>query len=108
MAFAKPKASTTARGYGTSHTKTRAAAIAQHYDGAPCALCRHPMYGPTSGLDLDHCPHCKGTGCASCSGQGYRGLAHGRTRCRTCGLCCNRSDGGRRGRARQTTTAHRM
>jgi hypothetical protein len=92
----RPKGST--RGYGTEHTKARAALLALHYDGAPCCLCGHPMYGPTRNLDADHLP---GTDL-------YRGLAHGAARCQVCGKRCNRSDGGKRGRERQTVTARRM
>lgn len=77
-----------------AHRKARAALVAQHYDGAPCCLCGHPMYGPTRNLDADHQP---GT-------DMYRGLAHGHARCQDCGKRCNRSDGARRGRARQTAS----
>jgi hypothetical protein len=74
-----------------AHRKARAALLARFTPGDPCCLCGHPMYGPTRNLDADHLP---GT-------EHYRGLAHGAARCPVCRKRCNRSDGARRGRARQ-------
>lgn len=91
MAFAKVKASSTARGYGAAHTRARGILLAAFQPGDPCCLCGHPMYGPARLLDADHLP---GT-------DQYRGLAHGAGACPTCGKHCNRSDGGKRARARQ-------
>jgi hypothetical protein len=76
------------------HKRARAALLAQHEDGDPCCLCGHGLYGPTKNFDADHLP---GT-------NQYRGLAHGLTPCRTCGLRCNRVDGAKRGRARQSSS----
>lgn len=70
------------------HAKARAALLAAFTPGDPCCLCARPMWTP-KGLHADHLP---GT-------TQYRGLAH---------PACNRRDGARRGRARQTTTAQRM
>lgn len=86
----RPKTST--RGYGAEHAKARAAYMAQlERDGAGiCCIGGEPIY-PWMGrsLHLDHTP----------DRQSYRGLACARH---------NRSDGARRGRARQTVTARRM
>jgi hypothetical protein len=84
VAFAKPKASSTARGYGTAHMKARGELLARFTPGDPCCLCHRPMW-TAKGLHADHIP---GT-------DQYRGLAHPR---------CNIRDGARRGRARQTAT----
>lgn len=97
MAFSKPKASSTARGYGSTHVKARTALLARFTPGDPCCLCGHPMYGPTRNLDADHLP---GT-------EQYRGLAHGNGRCQTCGLRCNRTDGASRG-ARKTNAQRKV
>jgi hypothetical protein len=94
MPWSRSRPSSDDRGYGPAHRKARLAYLAAYQPGDPCCLCGHPMHGPTSGLELDHLP---GT-------QTYRGLAHGMTRCSTCGLRCNRTDGARRGRARQTSS----
>lgn len=77
-----------------AHRDARAALVAAFRPGDPCCLCGHPMHGPTRNLDADHLP---GT-------DQYRGLAHGAARCTVCGKRCNRSDGARRGRARQTAS----
>jgi hypothetical protein len=84
MAFSKPKASTTARGYGNDHAKARKAALAAYQPTDPCCLCGRSLGTNTRGIHLDHHPH-----------GGYRGLAHAR---------CNVKDGARRGRARQDST----
>lgn len=94
----RPAGSSTQAIYRTpEHRAARAALLAQHCDGAPCCLCGHPMYGPTKNFDADHLP---GT-------DTYRGLAHGLRPCQVCGKRCNRSDGAKRGRARQTASALR-
>lgn len=41
----KDASSTTARGYGFSHQKTRRRLIAKHVDGSPCWWCGLPLYG---------------------------------------------------------------
>lgn len=86
MAFDKPKASTTTRGYGRAHQQARAAALAQlERDGiGRCCIGGEPIY-PGQALHLDHTP----------DRLGYRGLA-----------CANhnRRDGAQRGRARQGST----
>jgi hypothetical protein len=85
--WANTKTQTTSqRGYGTSHQKARAAAIAAHRDGDPCARCGHPMHGDPANLDLDH----------SDDRTQYRGLAHRQ---------CNRSAGGRKGRRQRSRRA---
>ena len=84
MAFSKPKASRTARGYGTEHNRARLAALARYQPTDPCCLCGHPLGTNTRQIHLDHHPN-----------GGYRGLAHAR---------CNVRDGARRGRARQTAS----
>lgn len=80
----RPKASE--RGYGTQHSKARATYMAQlQRDGVgACCICGRPI-APGMDLHLDHTP----------DRTGYRGLAH---------ACCNRSDGAKRGRARQTAS----
>ena len=81
MAWTAPKASTTARGYGSRHAAQRKAALSRYQPGDPCCLCGRPLGADTSRIHLDHNPH-----------GGYRGLAHAH---------CNVSDGARRGAARQ-------
>lgn len=94
MTFARVKLSAAARGYGKDHQAERDRRVAAFTPGDPCCLCRHPMYGPTRDLDLDHLP---GT-------NQYRGLAHGTTSCPTCGERCNRTDAARRAREQQNVT----
>jgi hypothetical protein len=74
------------RGYGKAHREARAAAIAKlKRDGVGiCCIGGEPIY-PGQALHLDHTP----------DRQSYRGLACARH---------NRSDGARRGRARQNAT----
>jgi hypothetical protein len=86
MAFNRGKQhSTTERGYGTAHMTARREALARFVEGQHCHLCGKPMYR-TQPLHLDHTP----------SRNGYRGLAHAQ---------CNRVDGAKRGRAKQSTAA---
>jgi hypothetical protein len=84
----RPKGST--RGYGYGHAKARAAYMAQlERDGAGvCCICGRTIT-PGMDLHLDHSP----------DRQTYRGLAH---------AVCNRRDGAKRGRDRQTVTARSM
>lgn len=86
MAFAKPRASTTARGYGSAHAKARRAALdaLERAGVGVCCIGGEPIY-PGQRLHLDHTP----------DRTGYRGLACARH---------NRHDGAVRGRARQTAT----
>lgn len=74
-------ATTTARGYGYTHQKARAQAVAAYQPGDPCSRCGRTMWGDPSGLDYDH----------NDDRTGYRGLAHRH---------CNRSAGGRKGKQR--------
>lgn len=80
------------------HRQYRAAAMAAlaRVGAGLCCLGGEAIY-PSMGRDLhaDHCPLCRGRGCDSCGGIGYRGLACARH---------NRSDGARRGAARQSTS----
>ena len=76
---------TAAKYRSREHAQARAALLAAFTPGDPCCLCGRPMWGPTSALHADHTP----------DGTGYRGLAH---------AACNRRDGARRGRARQTSS----
>lgn len=100
MAFARRKGAA-AIYRSRKYLADRAALVAAFQPGDPCCLCGHPMWplpdGRTSNLHADHIP---GT-------SQYRGLAHG-ARCPTCGRRCNQSDGARRGRARQDTSATRL
>jgi hypothetical protein len=95
VAFAKPKASSTARGYGTAHRKEQLRRFSQHTPAHPCSACGRPlgpMYGRSrSGrrLTLWNLPHTPDR-------TGYLpGLQHFR---------CNVMDGSKRGRARQDAT----
>lgn len=85
MAFDKPKASSTARGYGAEHKRERArwARIVERGE-ATCCLCGQPIV-PGVKWHLDHTP----------DRTGYRGPA-----CAS----CNVKDGAKRARARQETT----
>lgn len=86
MPWSSSRPSADARGYGAEHRKARAAALAQlDRDGVGiCCIGGEPIY-PGQNLHLDHTP----------DRQSYRGLA-----------CAahNRSDGARRGRARQNSS----
>jgi hypothetical protein len=86
MPWAKSRPSADKRGYGTEHRKARAAAIAQLERAGVgiCCIGGEPIY-PGQALHLDHTP----------DRTGYRGLACARH---------NRSDGAKRGRARQNVT----
>jgi hypothetical protein len=92
MPWSRSRPRPDARGYGSEHAKVRAAYMAQ-LEAAGVGVCcigGEPIYPwMGSNLHLDHTP----------DRTGYRGLACARH---------NRSDGARRGRARQTTTARRM
>ena len=77
-----------------AHKAARARLIRDFRPGDPCAICRHPMWPPTSPLHADHDPR-------DPSGQTYRGLTHGTQPCEVCGVRCNVVDGAARGRARQ-------
>jgi hypothetical protein len=78
------------RGYGKEHRAIRAAAIAElERNGVGiCCIGGEPIY-PGQALHLDHTP----------DRTGYRGLACARH---------NRSDGARRGRARQNVIQLRL
>ncbi len=80
------------RGYGAAHRKARAAAIAQLERAGVgiCCIGGEPIYPhQASGLHLDHSP----------DRRSYRGLACARH---------NRSDGAKRGRARQNVIQTRL
>lgn len=80
------------RGYGTEHRKARAAAIAELERSGigRCCIGGEPIYPhQASALHLDHTP----------DRTAYRGLACARH---------NRSDGARRGRARQNVIRLRL
>jgi hypothetical protein len=83
VTFARPRASSSARGYGTEHNRHRKALLDQlQRDGiGTCCIGGEPIY-PGQRLHLDHLP----------DRSGYRGLACARHNVR---------DGARRGRARQ-------
>ena len=85
---ARPPASR--RGYGAEHVKARKAAIAElERNGVGvCCIGGEPIY-PGQALHLDHTP----------DRSGYRGLACARH---------NRSDGAKRGRARQGVIRMRL
>lgn len=88
MPWSRSRPPTDQRGYGAAHVKARAAYMAQlERDGVGvCCIGGEPIY-PSMGrnLHLDHTP----------DRTGYRGLACARH---------NRSDGAKRGRARQDST----
>lgn len=88
MPWKKSRPPTDTRGYGAEHRKARAAALAEleQMGVGVCCIGGEPIYpwmGPR--LHLDHTP----------DRSTYRGLACARH---------NRSDGAKRGRARQTTS----
>lgn len=62
----KPKADTTARGYGYEHQKARARYAAAHRDTDPCARCGQPLGPMGPSLHLDH----------DDNRDGYLGLSH--------------------------------
>jgi hypothetical protein len=66
---------TTQRGYGADHQRTRARLLSEFTPGQPCARCGQPIWGPP--LDLGHTP----------DRTAYTGLEH---------ADCNRADGARR------------
>lgn len=74
--WTKPRAKTTARGYGTAHQKLRAALLPQAY-GTPCYRCGMPML-PGQALHLDHTDN----------RTGYGGFSHAK---------CNLKAGARKG-----------
>lgn len=86
MPWDRSRPSPEKRGYGAEHRKARAAAIAQLERAGVgiCCIGGEPIY-PGQSLHLDHTP----------DRTAYRGLACARH---------NRSDGAKRGRARQNVT----
>lgn len=79
-----PRLSSTQRGYGMAHIRERAKwKPIVEAGGATCSLCGDPIE-PGSSWHLDHTP----------DRTAYRGPAH---------ASCNRKDGARRGRARQSS-----
>ena len=45
---------TSQRGYGSEHQRTRQRLLRQHVDGAPCVGCGSPMHKATQELDAAH------------------------------------------------------
>ncbi len=86
MPWDRSRPAPSSRGYGAEHRRARAAAIAQLERAGVgiCCIGGEPIY-PGQALHLDHTP----------DRSGYRGLACARH---------NRSDGAKRGRARQDVT----
>jgi hypothetical protein len=91
----RPKASSTARGYGRAdHRKPREAAALQHHPLDPCARCGHALGSMGPWLHYDH----------NDARTGHLGFSHGLIPCPVCGVRCNPAAGGlkagRRKRAR--------
>jgi hypothetical protein len=85
---------TTARGYGWTHQKIRAAMLATLVPGSPCPRCSQPMWPGLQALDLGHADGDK---------TRYTGLEH---------AACNRRAGAKygnqlRGRDGSVTRARR-
>jgi hypothetical protein len=89
MTFARSKKSSAQRGYGQAHRDARAKALADlaRIGVGVCCIGGEPIY-PGQALHLDHLP----------DRSGYRGLACAQH---------NRTDGARRGRARQNSSSLR-
>ncbi len=49
-----PRASTTARGYGSPHQQARQRYLARYRPGDPCTRCGQPLPRDTSLIDLGH------------------------------------------------------
>lgn len=79
MAFTKPKASSTQRGYDHAHRKERARRAKLHEPTDPCARCGRPLGPMGSWLHLDHAEH-----------GGYLGFS-----CRRCNIRAGSSKGAR-------------
>lgn len=93
----RPKGSGTDAIYRTpEHRRMRARLLAEleRNGTGRCCIGGEPIYFGQA-VHADHCPTCRGHGCGSCGGVGYRGLA-----------CAahNRSDGATRGRERQNSS----
>ena len=88
MAWAKPKASTQARGYGYAHTQARKAWLLRHQPTDPCTRCGRPLGPAGPWLHLDH----------NAQRTGYIGLSHAK---------CNTSAGSRVGGAQARVNARR-
>jgi hypothetical protein len=105
MTWAIPKTSSAQRGYGTAHSKARAAAALRHQPSDPCARCGHALGPMGPWLHWDH----------NDQRTGYLGFSHGRRRCPYCGRKCNIRAGAikgarvrnRRARIRKIITADR-
>jgi hypothetical protein len=78
MAFPQAKASTTDRGYGSTHAKARKAAALRHQPTDPCTRCGRPLGPMGPWLHYDHTER----------RDGYLGFAH---------ASCNRKAGARKG-----------
>lgn len=96
--MARPRPTTTQRGYGYEHQQARAEALRALVPGDPCPFCGEGM-APTMRLDYDHYPP------LALGGGGVRRLAH---------ASCNRRAGQaiatqrRRLRARTNGTPRRV
>ena len=83
----KPKASSTARGYGREHRQARAAAVLRHDPASPCARCGHALGPMGPWLHFDH----------NDARNGYLGFSHGQYPCPVCGKRCNLRAGAAKG-----------
>jgi hypothetical protein len=71
VAFAKPKASSSARGYGYAHQQERKRRVAQHTPASPCGNCGRPLGTDTRRWHLPHTAdrsgYLPGLHCAHCN-----------------------------------------
>lgn len=88
---ARPKSSSTSRGYGKIHRFARAAAALRHQPSDLCARCGHALGPMGPWLHFDHTDE----------RDGYLGFSHGGRDCPVCRARCNLKAGAQKGRRLQ-------
>ncbi|QXU53625.1 hypothetical protein [Rhodococcus sp. LW-XY12] len=101
--------STTARGLGWDHQKTRERLLRNHVDGTPCWWCSLPMFRNRTN-NWDHDPTSNDPASGSLAADHSQARAHGGTQADRLlhGTCNKERQDGRRDHLRPAVTGHRI